>query len=71
MHIYRLRAGVRVPPGQIISPVLDKQIYAADDRDAQKQAKVFQIDQFIGAGDFAWLTDTTGHVVWSLKWEEA
>ena len=71
MHIYRLRAGKRDSHGHVASPVINDEIYASDDAEAIKQARMYQVSYFVDNSDFAWLTDLSDRVVWSIKLEQA
>jgi hypothetical protein len=67
---YRLRAGVRDASGKVPAPVLDVLFAANNNADAIAAARNHPVDTFIGAGDYAWLTDKDDKIIWFLKLEE-
>ena len=71
MQTYRLKAGRRGHDDHVTTLALDEEIYAKDDAEAIKRAKMFQVSYFLKVGDFAWLSDASSHQIWSLRLEEA
>jgi hypothetical protein len=67
---FRLRAGIRDASGKVAHPVLNSVFAAENVADAIEAAKNHPVNFYIGAGDYAWLTDQTDKVIWAIKLEE-
>jgi hypothetical protein len=67
---YRLRTGCRDANGVVTRPIDDVVFRADTTADAINAARNYPVSFFVGAGDYAWLTDESERVVWSLKLEE-
>ncbi len=66
MPAYSLKSTRHHPDGSVETPSADIILVARDDDDADRQARQFPLDGFLGDADYAWLTDPDGVVVCSF-----
>ena len=55
MRKYKLRAGKRNAQGVVTQFSIDDEIWAADDTDAIKMAKMYQVCRYTDTSEYAWL----------------